>query len=195
MLVHRAAVAAAPGVVPLLAVALLCLGLVLAANLYNAVAVVRSLFASRGADGKRVPAHYPRISVLAPAYQEEKTLPRCIESITAMDYPRDKLEILLITEPNDPITGGIAEELTTAGPPGLAVKHIVVTETNEPPGKPRALNQGLEHATGEVVGVIDAEDIVDPSLCAAAAYELGEGGFDAMPSRVSWTWPTTSTDG
>ncbi len=180
MLVHRAAVAAAPGVVPLLAVALLCLGLVLAANLYNAVAVVRSLFASRRADGKRVPAHHPRISVLVPAYQEEKTLPRCIESITAMDYPRDKLEILLITEPNDPITGGIAEELTTAGPPGLAVKHIVVAETNEPPGKPRALNQGLEHATGEVVGVIDAEDIVDPSLCAAAAYELGEGGFDAI---------------
>ena len=50
---------------------------------------------------------YPKISVVVPAYNEEKTVGKTIESIFEIDYPRDKIEVIAVNHGSDYKTGEI----------------------------------------------------------------------------------------
>ncbi len=66
----------------------------------------------------------------------------------------------MIKENDDGETNKVVEELKK----DYKLTHLIVEETTEPKGKPRALNQGLKYAKGEIIGVIDAEDIISKDL-------------------------------
>jgi len=44
------------------------------------------------------PGNFPSVSVILPAYNEEKWISRAVESILASDYPQDKLELICIND-------------------------------------------------------------------------------------------------
>ena len=119
---------------------------------------------------------WPKISVLVPAYKEKEVLERCIKKLYEADYPGDKIDVILITEKDDNETNEIAERLKGK----YSLKHVVVEETKEPKGKPRALNQGLKHAEGDIVGVIDAEDIISTDLFKKVAHKIEKENFDVV---------------
>ena len=49
--------------------------------------------------GKRIKLEYfPYVSIIVPAYNEEKTISRTINSILKLDYPKNKLEILVVND-------------------------------------------------------------------------------------------------
>jgi len=126
----------------------------------------------------------PKISVLLPAYKEERTLGRVVRHTLDCSYPRDRLELILLTEKDDVRTTEIAKELEKELVPQYNVKQITVEETHEPRGKPRALNQGLKHATGDVIGVLDAEDLPDYFLFDEVAKKLNEKDVDVVQARL-----------
>ncbi|MBI2183699.1 MAG: glycosyltransferase [Thaumarchaeota archaeon] len=154
--------------------------LLLVANAYTTFPLFWSAYTPKKPEPEPKLTRYPKISLLLPAYQEGENLRRCIKGIEDMDYPADKIELIIITEINDFSTTRLAKNIAQEPHIGLSVKHVIVKETGEPRGKPRALNQALEHATGEIVGVLDAEDIADPKLFAKVAYQITEKGFDAV---------------
>lgn len=84
-------------------------------------------------------------------------VPQLVDALDALDYPREKLQILLVVEPDD------AETATAlairADWPGF---EVIVAPALGPRTKPKAMNAALPFARGTYVGVYDAEDIPDP---------------------------------
>ena len=105
----------------------------------------------------REDAALPVYSLLVPLYREARVVPQLIAALSALDYPREKLQILLVVEPDD---------LETADALRHHIQHpcfaIVVAHPLGPRTKPKALNAALAFARGEFVGVYDAEDVPDP---------------------------------
>lgn len=104
---------------------------------------------------------FPTIDVLLPAYQEGSVIEQSIQSIRAADYPQEKVTVNILLEPGDTDTRTSLEALRDQ----YTFTETIVPE-NYPgnPNKPRALNYGFERTDGDIVGIIDAEDIVSPDL-------------------------------
>src|SRR5215472_6657564 len=98
----------------------------------------------------------PSYSIMIPAYREASVIHKLIENLNELDYPTDRLEVLILVEGDDEETLGA---LRTASPP----QHfrLVLVPPAEPRTKPKALNFGLTLARGEIVAVYDVEDTPD----------------------------------
>jgi cellulose synthase/poly-beta-1,6-N-acetylglucosamine synthase-like glycosyltransferase len=96
---------------------------------------------------------WPRYTVLVPLYREETAVPGLLAHLRRLDYPRDRLQIVLLVEEDDPLT---REAVARAGvtPPFEAV----VVPVSQPRTKPKACNVGLCRATGDILVIFDAED-------------------------------------
>jgi cellulose synthase/poly-beta-1,6-N-acetylglucosamine synthase-like glycosyltransferase len=95
----------------------------------------------------------PRYTVLVPLYREANVLPPLVSHLARLDYPEDRIEILLICEADD--------DETIAAIQGAGLQEqfrLVVCPEGSPRTKPRACNYGLEQATGELCVIYDAED-------------------------------------
>ncbi len=99
----------------------------------------------------------PRYSVLCPLYKEASVLPQFVASIQALDWPKDKLEVLLLLEADDTETISVARSMSLP-----SYFRIVIVPDSNPKTKPKACNYGLHHATGEYIVIYDAEDVPDP---------------------------------
>lgn len=97
----------------------------------------------------------PKVSILIPAYNEEVVIEKTIKAMIRLNYPKDKLEVVVINDNSKDNTGRIIDTYAKLYP-------LVVPVHNKPPfsgkGKSGALNQGLKAATGEVVVVYDADN-------------------------------------
>ena len=99
------------------------------------------------------PVHYPTVSMLVPCWNEEKTIAGTIESLLALEYPQEKLEILVIDDGSKDKTREIAERYAEKYP---QVRYFY----KENGGKYTALNFGIEHSSGELIGCLDADSFV-----------------------------------
>jgi cellulose synthase/poly-beta-1,6-N-acetylglucosamine synthase-like glycosyltransferase len=114
----------------------------------------------------------PTYSVLVPLYREARIIPNLIRALEAIDYPRAKLEILILVETDDRET---LSALKTVQCPSYI--YIVDCPSGQPRTKPRALNIGLLRARGECVVVYDAEDEPDQLQLKAAAAKFIDDQF------------------
>lgn len=102
-------------------------------------------------------AALPLYSLIVPLYREARVVPQLVDALDALDYPREKLQILLVVEPDDAETA--AALAIRANRPGF---EVIVAPALGPRTKPKAMNAALPFARGTYVGVYDAEDIPDP---------------------------------
>jgi cellulose synthase/poly-beta-1,6-N-acetylglucosamine synthase-like glycosyltransferase len=93
----------------------------------------------------------PAVSVLIPAYNEAKYIAESIQSVLAVDYPQDKLDIVVVDDGSTDDTLAIAKRFE-GGP--------VRVFTKENSGKGAALNFGLRKVRGELVATMDADSYV-----------------------------------
>lgn len=98
------------------------------------------------------PLLYPTVSMLVPCWNEERTVGKTIESLLALDYPADKLEIVVIDDGSKDKTLAIAK--TFEKYPQVKVLQ------KENGGKYTALNFGIERSSGELIGCLDADSFV-----------------------------------
>jgi cellulose synthase/poly-beta-1,6-N-acetylglucosamine synthase-like glycosyltransferase len=100
--------------------------------------------------------NWPTYTVLCPLYKEWQVVPQFISAMTKLDYPKNKLQIMLLLEEDD------TETLTKVKEFNLPKYfEVVVVPNSFPKTKPKACNYGLTRATGEYVVIYDAEDIPD----------------------------------
>lgn len=123
----------------------------------------------RGSGGEEgTPAALPRITLLCPLYREPRSVANLLGSLDQLDYPKDRLEILLLVEQDDDETLGAMPELS-------AHARVVRIPAGGPRTKPNALNHGLQQATGSIIGVYDAEDRPEPGQLRDVAATFGPG--------------------
>ena len=95
----------------------------------------------------------PDISVIIPAYNEEDTIGECLMSLEDLDYPSEKLEIILINDGSGDNTKNVMSNYDQKLNP-------VLLETDGV-GPSKARNIGLDYAKGEYVAFIDGDCAVD----------------------------------
>ncbi len=116
-------------------------------------------------------AQLPIVSVMVPLFREDDIAPRLIARLGRLDYPKELLDILLVTEEDD--------HQTRAALARARLPHWmrVVTVPDGPiRTKPRALNYALDFCRGSVIGVYDAEDAPDPGQLRAVVRRFAESG-------------------
>ncbi|OBG88835.1 N-acetylglucosaminyltransferase [Mycobacterium sp. E802] len=99
----------------------------------------------------------PPYTILVPAYNEPEVVADLISAMDALDYPRDRLQVLLLLEADDDVTIEAAKECGESD-----VITILLVPPADPRTKPKACNYGLHFATGEIVTIFDAEDLPEP---------------------------------
>lgn len=95
----------------------------------------------------------PIYSILCPLYKEEKILPQFINSVKAIDWPKDRLDVILLLEEGDFDTLQKAKEIELP-----EYVRVVIVPQSLPKTKPKACNYGLSYSRGEYIVVYDAED-------------------------------------
>jgi len=115
---------------------------------------------------------WPRYTIMCPLYKEWEVVDQFVKAISALDYPKDKLQVILSLEEVDKKT--IKEIGKMDLPPYF---EVLVTPDTQPRTKPKACNYALMHTTGEYVVIYDAEDIPDPLQLkkAVAAFQMLKG--------------------
>ncbi|WP_374274163.1 glycosyltransferase [Brevundimonas sp.] len=117
----------------------------------------------------------PRYTVVAALYDEAAMLPQLVERLSRLDYPSTRLQGLIVLEADDQATLSAARSLPL--PTWMAIL-VVPADTPGPRTKPRALNHALNHVTGDLITVYDAEDDPHPAQLREAAARFQRPGHD-----------------
>ncbi len=96
----------------------------------------------------------PSVTLIISAYNEEEVLPGKLENALALDYPADRLEIVVASDGSTDRTVAIARE--------FAARGVVVHEYRTNRGKNAALNDTVPLARGEIVVFTDANGMYRP---------------------------------
>ncbi len=113
----------------------------------------------------------PLYTVLLPVHHEANMLAELLEHVGRLDYPAEKLELLVLLEADDTETIAAARALRTA-----ATVRLVIVPEALPQTKPKACNVGLFLARGELLTVYDAEDRPAPGQLRAAVAAFAADG-------------------
>jgi len=124
----------------------------------------------------------PKVTILIPARNEERVVGRLLQRITELSYPKDKLQIVVIDDGSTDHTGGIVDEFSKMY---SFIKVVHRSPKDGGKGKSDALNEGLKHASGEIVLCFDADyspqlDIVEKLVAYFIDPEVG-----AVQGRVT----------
>jgi cellulose synthase/poly-beta-1,6-N-acetylglucosamine synthase-like glycosyltransferase len=93
-------------------------------------------------------AELPTVSLIVPAYDEEEVIAAKVANALALDYPRDRLQLIVASDGSSDRTAELARE---AGA-GLVLEL-------PPSGKVAALNAAAERASGEILAFSDANSV------------------------------------
>ncbi|HOX40666.1 MAG TPA: glycosyltransferase [bacterium] len=91
----------------------------------------------------------PKISICLPTYNNATTLPECLERIASQNYPKNLIEILVIDGGSSDETLNICREYT----------DLIFENPFRVEEKGRVI--GIEHAKGDVVGFVDADNFLE----------------------------------
>lgn len=106
----------------------------------------------------------PTYTIIAPLYREAEVVGELLRNLEALDYPRERLQALIVLEADDDRTLSAVRAL-----PLPAFVQVLIAPPGAPKTKPRACNHALERARGELVVIYDAEDMPDPGQLREAA--------------------------
>ncbi len=101
-------------------------------------------------------SYFPSVTIAVPCWNEEKTLALTIESLLALDYPREKLKIVIVDDGSKDRTFEIATSYIKNMPDTI---HVIKKENG---GKHTAMNLALSHLSTDLFGCLDADSFVQP---------------------------------
>ncbi|MBT7902639.1 glycosyltransferase family 2 protein [Candidatus Woesearchaeota archaeon] len=132
----------------------------------------------------KLPKKLPKVSIMVPACNEEFTLSKTVKSLLELDWPKTKLEILIIDDGSVDKTYEIAQEWAKTDP-----RVRAFTKPNG--GKGTALNFALDYVTGEVVGCLDADSFVEPDCLKKMIGFFNNPKVGAVTPSLKCTIPKT----
>lgn len=111
----------------------------------------------------------PYVTVVLPCRNEERHIARCLDSILANDYPKDRMEILVLD--------GMSEDRTREIVEGYSERHPMIRLVDNPEKHiPTAMNLGIQKARGETIIKMDGHSTFQRehiSLCVAYQEKYG----------------------
>ena len=146
---------------PLSSVAVVVLGALYIWTLYNLPILAKGLgktLHSKGAVEEKILAvrngGSPKFSIIVAAKNEELVLGRLLSRLVDLDYPRDRYEVLVVEDGSSDQTAKVGRDYSMKFPDLIKFFH-----RSSSTGKPTALNYGLGFASGEIVVVVDSDNV------------------------------------
>ncbi|KKQ77856.1 MAG: Glycosyltransferase, group 2 family protein [Candidatus Daviesbacteria bacterium GW2011_GWA1_38_7] len=133
---------------------------------------------------------WPTYTILCPLYKEWQVIPQFIKAISNFDYPKDKLQVLLLLEEDDKETLLKVKEFNLPN-----FFEVVVVPHSLPKTKPKACNFGLQKALGEYLVIFDAEDIPEKDQLkkAVIAFEKVNTNVVCIQAKLNFYNPHQNT--
>lgn len=104
---------------------------------------------------RKVSTRTPKVAVVVPCWNEERTIKGTVDSLLALDYPAKLLQIVLVNDGSTDGTKAVMDNYLNH--PQITVVH------KENGGKHTAINKGTEIAhDAEIIGCLDADSFVSP---------------------------------
>jgi cellulose synthase/poly-beta-1,6-N-acetylglucosamine synthase-like glycosyltransferase len=140
-------------------------------------------FGRRGAPRDLADEELPTLSLLIAAYNEAAVIEERIQNALAMDYPRDKLEIVVACDGCSDTTAQIAARYAAQG--------VRVLNSAERRGKSAALNAAFAQLDSEIVMLSDANTNTDPLAARKLARWFREPNVGVVCGRLVLTDPAS----
>ncbi|HQU32177.1 MAG: glycosyltransferase family 2 protein [Planctomycetia bacterium] len=121
----------------------------------------------------------PSISIIIPCRNEEKFISKCLDSIIAQDYPKDKAEVLVVDGMSEDRTREIIKEYSKQH------QHVILFD-NPKKIVPTAMNKGIQNAHGAIIIRMDAHNIYEKDYVSKCVKYLQEYDVD----NVGGIWVT-----
>ncbi len=147
-------------------------------GLYVVIFFLTTLFENRGHFYRPLlQSNYPSVAFLVPCYNEEGTIAKTIKSLLRLDYPKEKLTILIIDDGSQDNSYQIARQFQKENP-------VVQVYHKENGGKYTALNHGLQQTKAEFVATLDADSVVDPKVLKIMLPYFSDSNTKAVTSSI-----------
>jgi cellulose synthase/poly-beta-1,6-N-acetylglucosamine synthase-like glycosyltransferase len=121
-------------------------------------------------------ADLPPVSLIIPAYNEERCLPGKIANIEQLDYPHDKLEVIFLSDGSTDRTNEILHSLQD---PRMRAVLLPFRQ-----GKFNALNHGVEHAQHDIIVFSDASTLFAPDAVKNLVRHFSDPGLGVVCGAV-----------
>ncbi|MCA8999620.1 MAG: glycosyltransferase family 2 protein [Planctomycetaceae bacterium] len=129
------------------------------------------------------PEEWPSVSLIIAAYKEEQVILERIHNALQMDYPADRLEILIGCDGNEDTTGELVQ---TVDDPRVQLMQFPVRR-----GKPSVLNDCVAAANGELLAFSDANTFWDQDALKRLVSHFDELGIGGVCGQLLLTDPHT----
>lgn len=93
----------------------------------------------------------PLLTVLVPCYNVEKYVTQCLESILGQTY--SNIEVICIDDGSTDSTPKILQDFSKRDP-----RIKIITKPNS--GYGHSMNIGLDHASGDFIGIVESDDFI-----------------------------------
>ena len=137
---------------------------------------LRALVMWRSRPTRRDDEFLPTVSLIIAAHNEEKVLREKLENSLSLDYPSDRLEIVVASDGSTDATNSIAR--------GYAGRGVVLHEISPRGGKTRALNLAIPKSQGEILVLSDANTMYRPNAIRKLVRHFADPTVGAVSGDV-----------
>ncbi|MDP8236306.1 MAG: glycosyltransferase family 2 protein [Candidatus Erginobacter occultus] len=145
------------------------------------------LVAVRGQREPDYPRRQPKVSLLIPAHNEEAVIGEKVATTLALDYPPEKLEVVVISDGSTDQTDRILS--------GFADPRLIIIRQEKNRGKNQALNRALGLASGELIVFTDANAIFAPDALEELVRPFADPRIGCAVGRLRYGNPKHSPIG
>lgn len=122
---------------------------------------------------------YPTVTIIVPCWNEETTVSKTIHSLLNLDYPKNKLSIMVVDDGSTDNTWNVVQKFKN--------NPQVELYTKENGGKFSALNFGISQMKSDLVGCLDADSYVHKdALKQIVTYFQDKRNMAVAPSIRLW---------
>ena len=121
----------------------------------------------------------PYVSIIVPAYNEEKNINNALNSLINLDYPKEKIEIIVVDDCSTDKTVDIVKDYAKR------FKYIKLLMHDKNMGNAaHSLNTALKHAKGELFARLDADSVVSPDSLMKVVHYFSDQKVGAVVSPI-----------
>lgn len=123
----------------------------------------------------------PLVTIQLPVFNEMHVVDRLLDSVAALDYPMDKMQIQLLDDSTDETVGICAAGIQRLKARGFDAEHI--HRTDRTGFKAGALENGTKFAKGEYLLILDADFVPNPDMLQKTIHYFTDSKIGLIQTR------------